>query len=98
MHQDRGFDFRYFGRRRSSAIECDSSREVAAHADRERVRYPTAEAEPHHTDLAGAVRPRFQPSRCRYEVLRHLRAVHLLKGLSALLVVARVTADAGQPV
>ena len=57
-----------------------------------------AEAEADGAELAGAVRARFQPHRGGEEIFPHLAAVDLAEQLRALLFVARIAADRGQPV
>src|SRR5258708_23249016 len=57
-----------------------------------------AETKSHGADLAGAIRTRLQPARRGHEVFLHLGPIHLLEHLAALLVITRITADAGEAV
>ena len=81
-----------------SAVERNRGGEIGAHPHRQLVDDAAAEAEADGAELAGAVRARFQPNRRGNEILGHLGAVDLAKSASALLVVAGIAADRGQPI
>jgi hypothetical protein len=62
------------------------------------VHHPAAEAETHRAQFARRIRTRLEPLGGRDEVFGHLLPVHLPEGRRALLVVAGIAADRGQPV
>ena len=98
VQQQRRLDLGGIRGRRLCAIEGNRRGQIRAHPHRQRVGDAAAEAEADHADLAGAVGPRLQPARRRHEILGHLGASTLPNSCRAFLVVARIAADAGQPV
>ena len=80
------------------AIERRRRFQIGAHLDRQRVGHPAAIAEAGGADPAAAVGPRLQPARRGQEILAPLGIVELGEHLSALVIVARISAQRRQRV
>ena len=97
MQQERSLDLRGILSTRLPTVERNCSPKVWK-PDREIVNSCSAETETDHTNLTGAFRPRFQPFRRRYKVLKHFALVDRLKKRRSFLFVAGISANRGESV
>ena len=98
MKHQRGKDLRHVGDARLTAVKCDTGVEVLAKTDGELVDHTAAETKADRAELTLAVLACLEPFSGRDEIFGHLLAVDGAKRRRTFLIIARITADRGQPV